>query len=221
MKLTVRDASRLLSVSETELYRWIEDGQIPFHVVNHQPLFNREELLEWATEKHLPVSIELFADEGQMVPLAEALESGGIHYHVGGADRDGALAEVVARLPIDDDDREMVLHIMLAREAQASTGVGRGIAIPHVRTPLVFAGRPAAIALCFLDHAVPFGAIDAAPVTTVFAMMTPTIHGHLQLLSRLSLALHDPGFADAIQNRADKDAILAQARRVDAAMVKT
>jgi PTS system nitrogen regulatory IIA component len=141
---------------------------------------------------------------------------------VGGADRDTALAEVVAHLPIDEDDRDMVLQIMLAREAEASTGVGRGIAIPHVRTPLVFAGRPAAIALCFLDNAVPFGAIDAAPVTTMFAMMTPTIHGHLQLLSRLSLALHDPGFADAVQRRADKATILAEARRVDEAMaVKT
>jgi len=220
MKLTVREASRLLSVSETELYRWIEDGQIPFHVVNHQPLFNREELLEWATQKHLPLSIELFADEGRMVPLAEALEAGGIHHHVGGADRDRALAAVVSHLPIDDDDRDMVLHIMLARESQASTGVGRGIAIPHVRAPLVFPGRAAAITLCFLEHAVPFGAIDGAPVTTVFAMMTPTIHGHLQLLSRLSLALHDPGFKAAIERRADREAILAEARRVDAATVK-
>jgi len=218
MKLTVREASRLLSVSETELYRWIEDGQIPFHVVNHQPLFNRQELLEWATAKHLPLSIELFADEGRMVPLPEALETGGIHYHVGGTHRDGALKEVVDHLPIDDEDREMVLEIMLAREAQASTGVGRGIAIPHARAPLVFAGRPAAIALCFLDHPVPFNAIDAQPVTTVFAMITPTIHSHLQLLSRLSLALHDPGFADAIQRRAERDAILTEARRVDAAM---
>src|SRR5262245_66178271 len=98
MKLTVRDASRLLSVSKTGLYRWIEDGQIPFHVVNHQPLFNREELLEWATQKHLPLSIELFADEGRMVPLAEALEAGGIHHNVGGADRARALAAVVSHL---------------------------------------------------------------------------------------------------------------------------
>jgi hypothetical protein len=52
-------------------------------------------------------------------------------------------------------------------------------------------------------------------VTTVFAMMTPTIRGHLQLLSRLSLALHDGDFTATLQRRADVASILAEARRVD------
>jgi PTS system nitrogen regulatory IIA component len=216
VKLTVREAAKLLSVSESELYRWVDGGEIPFVSVNHQPLFNREELLEWATARHLPLSIELFAEEGRMVPLAEALAHGGIHHGVAGIDRDAALRAVVDLLPIADDaDRDMVLHVMLAREAQASTGVGRGIAIPHVRAPLVFAGQPAAVALCFLAHPVAFKAIDDQPVTTIFAMITPTIRRHLQLLSRLSLALHDKGFAEAIARKADRDTILAEARRVD------
>jgi PTS system nitrogen regulatory IIA component len=112
----------------------------------------------------------------------------------------------------------MIFDVWRAREVQASTGVGRGIAIPIVRAPLVFAGEPAAIALCFLAHPVPFDAIDGQPVTTVFAMVTPTVRCHLQLLSRLSLALHDKEFAAVLARRADDDTILAEARRVDTAM---
>jgi PTS system nitrogen regulatory IIA component len=216
VKLTVREAAQLLSLSESDLYRWVDDGEIPFYMVNHQPLFSREELLEWATARHLPLSIELFADEGHMVPLADALARGGIHYDVAGHDRDSALRAVVRCLPVDDEgDRDMVLHIMLAREAELSTGVGRGIAIPHVRAPLVFAGRPAAVALCFLEQPVPFKAVDDQPVSTIFAMMTPRIRGHLQMLSRLSLGLHDAGFAAAVAARADRDTILAAAKHVD------
>ena len=222
VKLSVRDAARLLSVSESEVYHWVEDGDIPFIVVDHHPLFNREELLEWATARHLPLSVALFADDdtgSHPVALAGALAGGGVHRDVAGTDLGSTLRAIVDCLPIEDDaDREMVLDILRAREAQASTGIGRGIAIPHVRAPLVFAGRPAAIALCFLANPVPFEAIDDQPVTTVFAMMTPTVRVHLQLLSRLSAALHDPGFADAIRRRADADTILAEARRVDAAM---
>jgi PTS system nitrogen regulatory IIA component len=220
MKLGVREAARLLSVSESEVYHWVEDGDIPFIVVNHHPLFNREELLEWATARHMPLSVELFADdEGRPPLLADALAAGGVHHGVAGTDVVSCLRGIVACLPIEDDgDREMVLEIMRAREAQASTGVGRGIAIPHVRAPLVFAGCPPAIALCFLAAPVPFEAIDKEPVTTVFAMMTPTVRVHLQLLSRLSAALHDAGFADAIRRRADAATVLVEAQRVDAAM---
>jgi PTS system nitrogen regulatory IIA component len=165
----------------------------------------------------MPLSPELFADEGQHAQLAPALEAGGVHYDVGGTDIPSTLAAVIGCLPIEDaDERASILDIMVAREAEASTGIGGGIAIPHVRMPLVFAGRPPAVALCFLDHAVPFAAIDNKPVTTVFAMMTPTVRGHLHLLSHLSHALNDGDFVATLQRRAEKEKILAVARRVDA-----
>ena len=217
MKVSVREAARLLSVSESEVYRWIDEGAVPFVSVNHTPLFNRDELLEWATARRMSLSPDLFADEGQHAQLAPALENGGIHYDVGGTDIPSTLAAVVDCLPITDpEERSEILDIMIAREAEASTGIGGGIAIPHVRMPLVFAGRSPAVALCFLDHAVPFTAIDNKPVTTVFAMMTPTVRGHLHLLSHLSHALNDSEFVATLQRRADAAAILAQARRVDA-----
>jgi PTS system nitrogen regulatory IIA component len=219
MKLTVRQAAQLLSVSETQIYRWVEDGQIPCYTVRHQPLFSRAELLEWATAKRLPVSVELFAGGGRSTRLADALERGGIHHHVPGDDRPSLLRAVVNLLPLPSPaDAELILPIMLAREAQASTGIGDGIAIPHVRMPLVFAGREAAVALCFLEHPIEFHAIDGKPVHTVFAMLTPTVRGHLQLLSRLSHALFDPGFLAAVKRRAPAAEILAEARRVDAGL---
>ena len=219
MKLSVRDAARLLSVSESELYHWIEDGEIPFYMVNHQPLFNREELLEWATAHKLRLSIELFADGAQPVMLGDALVRGGVHHGVTGTDRAAALRAAVTKLPITDEaERELVLEIMLARESEASTGVGNGIAIPHVRSPLVFAGEAPAIALCFLEQPIEFGAIDQQPVTTLFVMMTPTVQVHLQLLSRLSVALHDAEFVAVLARRADADGVLAEARRIDLAL---
>jgi PTS system nitrogen regulatory IIA component len=217
MKLTVREAARLLSVSESELYRWIEDGDVPFYLVNHQPLFGRAELLEWAMSRHLPLSPELFDEGARAVHLADAIEHGGVHAALKASDRNEALRAIVGLLPIEDDaDRELVLSIMLAREAQLSTGVGRRIAIPHVRSPLVLAGGPAAVAVCYLATAVDFGADDKTPVDTVFAMVTPTIRVHLQLLSRLSYALHDAEFIDVIGRKAATPEVVGAARRVDA-----
>src|SRR5262249_25124362 len=114
VKLSVREAARLLQVAESKLYRWIEDGEIPCHIVNHQPLFSRAELLEWATVHRMPLSPELFDDGDGPIALASAIERGGVHDHVGGDDRESVLRAVVATLPIGDpSERELVLSIML------------------------------------------------------------------------------------------------------------
>ncbi len=112
-------------------------------------------------------------------------------------------------------DREFVLEVLLAREAMGSTGIGDGIAIPHVRNPVVLNGVPASITLCFLDKPVEFNAIDGQPVHTIFSLVSPTIKSHLQLLAKLSWALHDPGFRDVILRRAEADEILREARRIE------
>jgi nitrogen PTS system EIIA component len=221
MKVSVREAARLLSVSEGEVYRWVESGEIPCSVVNHQPLFSRAELLEWATARRLPVSVELFepGDDDGSVRLADALARGGVHHGVRGADRASVLRAVVECLPVlDDEDRRLLVQVLLAREAHGSTAVGEGIAIPHVRSPLVFPGTSGLMALCFLATPVAFGASDGAPIHTIFVLVSPTVRGHLQLLSRLSLALHDGRFKAAVLRRATREEIVAEAQRLDRAL---
>jgi PTS system nitrogen regulatory IIA component len=224
MKLTVRQAARLLSVSESEVYRWVESGEIPCVLIKNQPLFGRAELLEWATARRLPVSLELFenSDEGgSRLRFADALERGGVHHDVPGQDRAGVLRAIVERLPLaEEDDRELLLQVLLARESAGSSGIGEGIAIPHVRSPLIFPGTPGIATLSYLAAPVPFDAIDGKPVQTVFMLVSPTIRGHLQLLARLSAVLLDPGFKDALQGRAARDVIVAEARRVEAVLAQ-
>ncbi len=106
---------------------------------------------------------------------------------------------------------------MLAREAAGSTAVGDGIAIPHVRAPIVQNGVQPVIALCTLSQPIDFGARDGKPVHVVFLLATPTVNAHLQLLARLAAALHDRDFKSAVLRRAPADEILAHARRVETA----
>jgi PTS system nitrogen regulatory IIA component len=220
MKLNVREAARVLGVPESQIYRWVESGELPCTVMNHQPLFNRPELLDWATVRRMPVGLELFENEeddpGRTPRLSESLARGGIHRDIHGADLPSVLRAVVERLPLAEDaDREALLAVLLAREALGSTAIGEGIAIPHVRSPLVFPGTPAAVVLILLDQPIPTGA--GPLVHTLFILVSATIRAHLQLLARLSVALLDAGFKAAVLRRAPEDEILAEARRVEAA----
>src|SRR5437773_6550531 len=99
MKLSVRDAAGLLSVTEKTIYRWIKQGIIPAYQINDQYRFNRAELLEWATSRKISVSPGIFAEpEGGEAPppsLSDALRAGGVHYRVGGTDKATVLHAVV------------------------------------------------------------------------------------------------------------------------------
>jgi PTS system nitrogen regulatory IIA component len=222
MQLTVREAAKLLSTSETDIYRWIDDGSLPVYTVNEQYRFNRAELLEWATAKKLKISVQLFGpaapDSAALPSLARALAAGGVQAAVQGRDKESVLSAVVERLPLGEDvDREFLLQVLLAREALGSTAVGDGIAIPHVRNPIVLHGCPPSVTLSFLAQPVDFGALDGKPVSTLFTVITPTVRAHLHLLARLSGALLDPGFRRVVLERAPAEQILAEAGRVEAA----
>ena len=218
MKISVREAARMLEVSEKTIYRWIEQKKLPVHRINDQYRFNRAELLEWATTQRVPVSVEIFREPaGEPLPsLSAGLTAGGIHYRVGGSTRDEALRQVVAlmRLP-EEVDREYLYLMLLARETLGSTGVGDGIAIPHVRNPLVL-HVPAAATLCFLEQPVDFGSLDGMPVRALFLLVSPTTRAHLHLLSRLSAALHDSKLKRLIRDQAGRSEILAAVERVEA-----
>lgn len=221
MALTVREAARVLRVDEAQVYRWIDAGEIPSYTVHGQPRFDRAELLEWATSRELPVAVDVFQSEradAQPGPgLVEALRAGGVHAGVGGTDRASVLRAVVELLALPPAvDREFLCQMLLAREAMGSTGIGNGIAIPHVRNPVVLNGAPASITLCYLATPIPFDAIDGQPVHTIFSMISPTIQGHLQLLARLSWALHDARFKALVARRAAAEEILAEAGRIEA-----
>ena len=222
MKLLVKDAARLLDVSEKTIYRWIKQGSIPAYRLAEQYRFNRAELLEWATSRRISISPEIFREEESeatsLPDFTEALKAGGIHYRIGGLDKASVLHHVVETMRVPAEvDREFLFEVLLAREALGSTAIGDGIAIPHVRNPVILHLERPMITLCFLERPVDFGALDGRPVDTLFTLISPTVRAHLHLLSRLSFALRDRGFKDAVHRQAAREEILAAAEQAELA----
>ena len=223
MRLSLQEAAKLLDASEQSIYRWIKQSAIPCQLVNDHYRFNRAELLEWATARGLAVSVEAFPasrrmDDNSKGGFAAALRSGGIYYDVAATDRESVLRAIVERCPLNSEsDRDLLYDVLLSRESLGSTGVGDGIAIPHVRSPVVLQASQPTVSLCFLAQPVDFHALDARPVHTFFSLVTLTVRSHLYLLSRLAAALQDPRFRQAVMGRAPAEEILAEATRVERA----
>jgi PTS system nitrogen regulatory IIA component len=222
VRLTLRQATEYLNVSEETLRRWIKQRGLPVHRVNERLHLNAIELWEWATENGIPVSRKLLEEEHQapeaVPPLSDLLEAGGIHHDVEGDDRPSVLREVVRRLPLPEGvDREFVTAVLEARETMGSTGIGNGIAIPHVRNPILLQITEPRVTLCLLRRPIEFAAIDGLPVFALFTIVSPTVPAHLKILARLGYVLHDPALRSHLDARAGADRILARIRELEAA----
>jgi PTS system nitrogen regulatory IIA component len=221
MQLTIRDVTRLFNVPEKTVERWITQDGLPAAHVGGQYRLNRAELLEWANAHRIPVPAGFFAEPAGAAPagagLSEALRAGGICYAVEAGDKAAALRVVVGLMPLPPEmDRDLLLGVLLAREELASTGVGDGIAVPHVRNPIVLHVQQPLISLCFLKRPIEFGAVDGRPVDTLFSLISPTVREHLRLLSRLSFAIRDPEFKACLKRQAPAEEVLRHTQRIEA-----
>jgi nitrogen PTS system EIIA component len=223
MQLSVKDAASILNVSEKTIYRWIKQDIIPAYRINEQHRFNRAELLEWATSRRIQVSPDIFIEkEKNSIPLPDlstALKTGGVAYRIGGNDQPSVLRAVVEALNLPEEvDREFLYQVLIARETLGSTGIGDGIAIPHVRNPVVLHVAKPTITLCFLEQPIDFRAFDNKPVNILFTLISPTVRAHLHLLSRLGFVLRNQDFKTALCRQASREVLMETLARAEASL---
>lgn len=198
MFLKVTAIAEAVGVDEKTVLNWIRNQGLPAHKQDDRYLINRVDLLEWATVKGIVIPPDVFEASDDAIRLSSvsaALKRGGIHYDLPGDSPETALREVVARLNLPPGmDPEFLLQTFLAREALGSTAFGNGIAIPHVRNPIVGQTGESSISLCFLKNPIDFHAVDGKPVTILFTFVTVNVKEHLHLLAKLAFLLHDQNF---------------------------
>ena len=104
-------------------------------------------------------------------------------------------------------DRAGYKEGILAREAQGSTAVGDGIAIPHAKVAAV---KEPGLAAVTVPEGVDYDAFDGSLANLIFMIAAPAggADVHLEALARLSTLLMVPGFKDDLLKASDKDAFL-------------
>ncbi len=204
MRLSMKDVVTRLGVTEKEVRRWVEQEGLPVSDIDGQLRFNAAAVFEWATERGIKLPASWIDDSSGIraasaPTLTEALGAGAILDELEANDRREALAAMIRAIELPRGvDREALLDILLAREALASTGIGDGIAIPHVRTPIVLRVKEPVLVLALLKRGIEFGAIDKKPVHAIFLLVSPTTRVHLQLLSRLGFVLQEKSVRAAL-----------------------
>ncbi len=122
-----------------------------------------------------------------------------------------ALLEKMMDLAVESGnviDEEETKKEIYEREKIMSTGVGKGIALPHAKTNAV---KETIGALAILETPLEYDALDNKPVSIVFLLLgrENNVGNHLRLLSKISRLMNNDSFRERILNSKSSDEILA------------
>lgn len=140
----------------------------------------------------------------------------GIISNLRAASKKQALQELARKAAeLTGQHERAIFDVLLERERLGTTGVGRGIAIPHGKLPSL--DHVMAI-FARLEKPVDFDAIDEQPVDLMCLLLAPEAAGadHLKALARVSRLLRDPVLCDKLRGAGTADAIYALLAQTEA-----
>ena len=141
--------------------------------------------------------------------LGDVLSRDGIVLAIEGKSKKAVLQELCVRAAALTGVAERdIFEALLQRERLGSTGLGRGIAIPHVklhnreRIHCLFAR---------LEQPIDFEALDSEPVDLIFLLLAPehASGDHLKALARISRLLREPRALERLRSARDTAALYA------------
>lgn len=111
--------------------------------------------------------------------LREFFAEDAIKLALGGTTKDDILKELVQLLQLDDKSQGLLFKMLKRRENLGSTGIGRGIAIPHARSLVVNRLR---VAFGRKAEGIDYKAIDDQPAQLFFMIVAPPLEVSNQYL---------------------------------------
>jgi len=215
MRLGIEQIACALDLPRGKVERWIRQGRIPLVQRGNICTFDRQTLDRWASQHNL-----VFRPDGKRQQectlveapgLTAALRNGGVHYGIEGTCAAEVLQAAVGRINIiPETDKPLLVQKLEEREALTSTGIGKGIAIPHPREPESLNLQIPAVAACFLAAPINYQALDGRPVSILFILLSPSVQTHLQVLSKLSFCLRQEAFVAFLKQPPEAEALITR-----------
>jgi len=155
-------------------------------------------------------------DKSDHVKILDLLSAAAIIPELKATTKKAALEELVALLVAEKkvQDGPAAVQILMEREKLGSTGIGQGIAIPHVKTDQA---KVVVAAFGLSKKGISFDALDGEPVHIVFLLVAPPDSAvlHLKVLQRISRMLKDKFFRQSLREAKSTEEILRLIREED------
>jgi nitrogen PTS system EIIA component len=194
MHLTSRQLAESFGVAERVIEDWVRREGMPFIQDRGRLLFDRGQIVAWATERGLAAEAGFLASQQPALHAGPGLEpllrTGGIWRDIPARALSGLIEKVLGQLPgASPAILELLRRRLRAPEGISWGPVGGGLALPHLRAPVTLGRDSGVFALIFLRDALALATPDHAPVNRLLFFVAPSPRAHLELLGQLSAAL--------------------------------
>ena len=133
------------------------------------------------------------------MPIRDFLSPDAVSLDLQSGNKDTVLVELVSLLKTGPRTEETLLRHLRRREEHGSTGVGRGLAVPHCRTTEVQRVR---LAFGRSERGIDYQSLDGAPVHAFFLIVAPpaeTVPQYLPVLGKIASLGREPDFQGRVK----------------------
>lgn len=142
--------------------------------------------------------------------FSDFVKTSSIRAELAASDKEGVIRELVASLcesgQLAEGEQENIIQAIMKREELGSTGIGRGIAVPHTKHPSV--EQPVGTVGVSIEG-VDFQSLDGEKVQLFFMLISPPDRpsDHLRALENISKQLQDETFCRFLKQSKTPDDI--------------
>jgi len=208
--LSLKDIAHLVMLSEKDVQQLVKRKEIPFQYLHDKVVFNKQQIIEWALGRSLPINISgnNKLSEYHIETVGTLLDKDSFHFECQ-LNESAYIEQMVSRINLDENvDREIIIQLLKSRESMMSTAIGNGICLPHPRVPLMVGKNKPLINFFFPEKPLDLKSVDGKPVHTLILLISQTIKQHLSLIAHLSFLLTNEVFRFALENRLESNEIL-------------
>ena len=183
--MTVEDVAAYLRVAERTIYDWAQKGDIPCGKLGASWRFRRSDIDNWLETKFVDKKLK---KESEPVLPQDVLCEDMIRIYPDKISKVDILTDMVELISKSKNvqDKKALLEGIFQREELMSTGIGLGIAVPHVRIDSI---KDLVMAVGIASKQVEeYDTIDDKPVQVVFMIAAGSDQHakHLKLLSQIA-----------------------------------
>ena len=207
--LTLAEVASFLKIAEKTVLRMIHKGQIPCVKIATQWRFVPSQIQQWlssggslvdradAGRDELGLAIE---HGNERIPISRLTDEGLIITGIAPGSRRGILEQLVSPLVQRGliEDSAGYVEKLLNREDIISTGIGNGVAVPHVRNPMENPVSRPILVLGTCSQGCDFRSVDGSTTHLFVLLLAGSEIVHLRILARINQLFMVEGVVDRL-----------------------